>query len=127
MEQIFKKHNFHNGRMISHSKSFYRSCYPYNKVCFNSGIFIQENYIAIEIVPFCSNLALLRKVGFEFKERFRTINVFHGDIDLSLEGDILVQISKEIGRTLYVLSEFDSVDNPDLKKLFGQQKILFHI
>lgn len=123
MEQIFNKHQLYMGRMISHSKSFYRSCYPYNKVVFNAGFFVKNNYIAIERVPFCSLLTLFDRVKFEFKEKTRIKKIFYGDIDLSLEGDILVKIAKEIGQTIYVLNEFDStMESPDLNKAIWSTK-----
>jgi len=78
---FFKKYNFNPSRMISSSKSFYRGQHEYNLISFNGNIFLKE------------------------KDTF--IKVWWGDIDISLEGDILKKISNDIGKTLYVVSEME--------------------
>ena len=40
LHEDLKLNGFYNGRMISHSKSFYRKTFPYNQVYFNANIFI---------------------------------------------------------------------------------------
>ena len=39
LHEDLKLNGFYNGRMISHSKSFYRKIFPYNQVYFNANIF----------------------------------------------------------------------------------------
>lgn len=75
----FSKFGLYEGRMISASKSLYRRLYPYNKVYFNSIIYIKEN----------ENL----------------LKVWHGDLDISLDGDLLKNISLEYGKILFVSPE----------------------
>lgn len=87
----FNNHNLFLGRMISHSKSFYRSIYPYNKVLFNANICIKQNN--------------------------EIIKIWWGDIDLSLEGDLLKIISKNINIVLYVFYEFEARSEDDLFEL----------
>lgn len=65
------------GRMISHSKSFYRSKYNKHEVYFNANIFTAAG------------------------------KVWWGDIDLTVSGAILQGIADDTGETLYVLRELD--------------------
>jgi hypothetical protein len=85
---VFSNNALFNGRMISHSKSFYRKKYPYNKVVFNAKIKLEKE---------------IDKKGF----------IWWGDIDLSLEGDILKKIAKELNEVLHVYyeSSYDSSES----------------
>jgi carboxypeptidase C (cathepsin A) len=67
--------------MITHSKSSYRKSHPFNTIVFNSNIFIlnEDKYT----------------------------KVWFGDLDISLDGEILKKISQEIKHTLYVVHEMD--------------------
>lgn len=79
MEKTFKHHGFHIGRMISYSKSVYRSANP-NHVCvFNANIITA-----------------------------RDGKQWYGDLDLTLDADTLKTIANELGTTLYVLRESDA-------------------
>lgn len=79
--ESFSKKEYYVDRMISHSKSRYRKKYPFNKVYFNANIFILKND--------------------------KPLKIWHGDIDLSLEGDIIKEISKNLGEKLFIVSEMD--------------------
>jgi hypothetical protein len=74
------------GRMISHSKSRYLDKHPDNEVYFNANIF--------------------------------TLNegkIWYGDLDLTLDEKFLNQAAKSIGKSLYVLKEYDGrFDNESL-------------
>lgn len=76
----FDKERYFVGRMVSNSKSRYRKQYPYNKVLFNANIFVQNINNELE-------------------------KIWWGDIDLSLEGDILKKIAIETNQTFYIYDE----------------------
>jgi hypothetical protein len=78
IREVFINHNYHNGRMISGSKSFYREMNPDNVVYFNANIFTLEEG-----------------------------KIWYGDIDFTKDKNILTEISKEINRDLYILRELD--------------------
>lgn len=77
--EIFNKHDFMLGRMISGSKSMYRQKYPDNLVIFNSNIIIES-------------------LG----------KVWHGDVDITREAATLKAIANDIGENLYILYEMDA-------------------
>ena len=85
--QIFEKNGFIIGRMISGSKSQYRSLHPDNFICFNANIFTEE-------------------YG----------KVWYGDIDLTKDEDVLRKIANEAGVVIYLLRElsgrFGKEDDP---------------
>lgn len=81
LADVFNRYNLEEGRMISHSKSTYKEEHPFNTIHFNANIFIN-------------------KAGVFFK-------IWHGDLDVSLEGDILKRISKETDTTLYIVPEME--------------------
>lgn len=87
ISEAFAKENYHNGRMISYSKSMYRQKHPENEVYFNANIF--------------------------------TLNegkIWYGDIDVTLDREILQRISDSIGTDLFILRELDGrFENEDLK------------
>ena len=67
-----------NGRMLSYSKSEYRSLYPKNEVYFNANIFILGEG-----------------------------KIWYGDIDLSLDLENLSEVAATIGKPLFILRESD--------------------
>lgn len=77
-DDIFRKNGLHVSRMISFSKSFYREEYPDNEVYFNANVFTLEDG-----------------------------KIWYGDLDLTLDTEKLKDVSKEIGKKLYVLYEMD--------------------
>ena len=87
ISETFAKENYHNGRMISYSKSMYRQKNPENEVYFNANIF--------------------------------TLNegkVWYGDIDVTLDREILQRISDSLGTDLFILRELDGrFENEELK------------
>ena len=78
MIDIFKKHGLNIARMLAWSKSRYREEYPDHVVVFNANVFTESSG-----------------------------KVWHGDLNLTKDGDVLKSIAKEIGEPLYVLYEMD--------------------
>lgn len=78
MKNQFTERGFIPGRMISGSKSGYREKNPENVVYFNANIFILGEG-----------------------------KIWWGDLDLTKDTPILEDISREMGKKLYVLSEMD--------------------
>ena len=76
--EIFEKHDFYEGRMISPSKSLYRITHPTHDTLFNANIFTEKNG-----------------------------KIWWGDLDLTLDDVKLKQIAQEIGEDLYILREMD--------------------
>lgn len=76
--EIIKNNGLHLARMVCFSKSSYRNKYPDNDVIFNANIFTESSG-----------------------------KVWYGDLDLTLEEDVLKKIAKEVGEPLYVLREHD--------------------
>lgn len=76
MKNIFKKYGFHDGRLISFSKSGYRSRFPNHDIIFNANIFTKSG-----------------------KE-------FHGDLDLTVDCHYLQKVCNELGEEMIVVSEF---------------------
>jgi hypothetical protein len=76
MIDIFEKHGLNIARMISRSKSRYRTEHPDHVVVFNANIFTESSG-----------------------------KVWYGGLDLTKDGDVLKSIAKEIGEPLYVLYE----------------------
>lgn len=81
LEDAFDKYNLQKGRIISFVKEDYQNEHPFNTVFFNANIFIKKSGIFLK--------------------------VWFGDLDISLEGEVLKRISKEAGVKLYVLREED--------------------
>lgn len=75
---LFKAKGLILGKMVSYSKSAYREANPKNVVYFNANI-------------------ISLKEG----------KVWYGDVDLTLEGNKLKELSVELNETLYVLREMD--------------------
>ena len=81
LHEDLKLNGFYNGRMISHSKSFYRKTFPYNQVYFNANIFIHN--------------------GKEFEK------IWYGDLDITKDGYKLKEIAFNNDVIFYVLSEME--------------------
>lgn len=77
------------------SKSRYRDAHPNNFTIFNANICIKQG------------------------------KVWFGDVDLTLEKDILLKISKEVGQTLYVLYEMDARFNHEEEPLLSKSACIF--
>lgn len=75
---IFVQRDYHNGRMISGSKSAYRERYPENEVFFNSNIFVLGEG-----------------------------KIWFGDIDYTKDEETLKEIAKDLQKDLYILREMD--------------------
>lgn len=85
--EIFRKYNFHIGRMISGSKSAYLDRYPEHLVIFNANIFT-------------------KKSG----------KIWFGDLDVTLDFDNLKEIADELNEDLYILREMDGrFENENIK------------
>jgi len=93
--KLFSSFNLNNNRCLG-SKSLYRKNNKWNTVIFNSSIFVKE------------------------KNDF--INIWFGDIDISLEGDKLKKISKLISKELYVCYEGLSPKNMKEKYTWNTSK-----
>ena len=78
INKILINGGFSVGRMISFSKSSYMKLNPDNKVVFNANIVTEEHG-----------------------------KIWHGDLDLTRDCELLIAISEEIGIELYVLREMD--------------------
>ena len=76
MKDIFEKHGLNIARMLAWSKSRYREEYPDHVVVFNANVFTESSG-----------------------------KVWHGDLNLTKDGDVLKSIAEEIGEPLYVLYE----------------------
>ncbi len=76
---ILYKKGFYIGRMISGSKSFYRSQFPNNKVIFNANIVVESQG-----------------------------KVWYGDIDITRDEEQLQEIANELGENIYILYEMDA-------------------
>ena len=100
-EKIFNENGLFLNRMISHSKSYYRRMFPYNKVCFNANIFIYEDKIPVNIKHNNYNFPVLIETDCFSKK------IWFGDIDITTEGHVLKDISKKINKKIYVLTEHD--------------------
>lgn len=78
MEEVFYSKGLIRGRLISGSKSGYRKMYPDNEVYFNANIFVLGEG-----------------------------KIWHGDLDVTKDRDILIEIAHEIGKSLFILREMD--------------------
>ena len=96
MKDIFEKHGLNIARMLAWSKSRYREEYPDHVVVFNANVFTESSG-----------------------------KVWHGDLDLTKDGDKLSFISKEIGEPLYVLREMDGrFENENLEFEMVKEKAI---
>lgn len=77
--ETFRKHKLNISRMIGGSKSTYKHNNPYHEVYFNANV-VTINY------------------G----------KVWHGDLDVDVDKDKLINIAKEIGEPLFILYEMDA-------------------
>jgi hypothetical protein len=78
MGEVFYEKGFIPGRLISASKSFYRSKFPDNEVYFNANIFVLGEG-----------------------------KIWYGDIDVTIDIKILKEIASSIGKDLFILWEMD--------------------
>ena len=86
MEEIFIKKGFMPGRLISGSKSWYRSQFPDNEVYFNANIFIPGEG-----------------------------KIWYGDLDITRDYETLEEIASLLKEDLFILSEMDGrFENEDL-------------
>lgn len=76
--EAFHNEGFISGRMISGSKSTYRSRKPDNEVYFNANIFVLGEG-----------------------------KIWWGDLDITEDRERLQKISTDIGKSLYILKELD--------------------
>ena len=87
MESIFENEKLLSGRIISFSKSGYREEFPDNEIYFNANIFVLGEG-----------------------------KIWYGDIDVTKEKEQLENVSREIGKDLYILREMDGrFGNEELK------------
>lgn len=100
-ENTFNDYGLYLNRMVSHSKSYYRRMFPYNKVCFNANIFIYEDKVPVNIKHNNYNFPILIESD-KFSKK-----IWFGDIDITTEGHILKDIAKKINKKIYVLTEHD--------------------
>lgn len=93
VEEIEKKLGI-MGRMISGSKSGYRNRHPVNFVVFNANICVYD-------------------------ENNTPSKIWFGDIDLTLDRDVLRTLAIDLNMDLYILQEFDArfsnEENPIIK------------
>jgi len=75
---IFRNHGMSAGRMISSSKSFYRSEFPDHEVYFNANIFTLSEG-----------------------------KIWWGDLDLTIDRNSLQEIASDLGEDLFILREMD--------------------
>jgi hypothetical protein len=76
IEEIFIKHRFNTGRMISGSKSGYRHRHPENEVIFNARIFTPKKHL-----------------------------IWWGDLDITLDYKKLQEVCNEINEELLITTE----------------------
>jgi hypothetical protein len=75
---VFLDYGLYSGRMIGYSKTVYRMEHPDNELYFNANIFTEEDG-----------------------------KIWWGDIDFTLDEEILQKIAELIGKKLYILREMD--------------------
>jgi len=88
--QVWMENDLHLGRMISWSKSGYRSKHPDNNVVFNANIVTLENG-----------------------------KVWHGDLDVTVDEENLQKVANILGKNLYILSEMDCRFNTEKEPARG--------
>jgi len=83
--RVFENHSFFFGRMISGSKSYYVDKFPDHKVVFNARIYDEETYG--------------KEKDSKIKDFFKgqEIEIWYGDLDLTIDTPKLKQVAKEIG------------------------------
>lgn len=90
IQRVFDINGLHQARLISGSKSFYRSKFPENEIYFNANIFVED-------------------MG----------KVWHGDLDITLDSEKLQEVANQIKKPFFVLSEmsgrFEFQDRKDYK------------
>jgi len=81
IELIFREHEFYQGRMISGSKSGYRSRFPENDVVFNACIFTNRH------------------------ELFQSYGIWHGDLDITKDKETLQKLCDILGVEMLITTE----------------------
>jgi len=83
--QEFEKAGFHFGRLISFSKSTYQHKYPDHRIIFNARIYDLKTYT--------------KEKNGKIKDWFRgqEIEIWYGDLDLTLDLPTLKEIAEKIG------------------------------
>jgi hypothetical protein len=119
-DKIFNEKGLFVNRMISHSKSYYRRLFPYNKVYFNANIFIYENEVPINIEHNNYNFPVLIEIN-NFSKK-----IWFGDIDITTEGYLLKEISKKINKKIYVLTEHDGRWGNEEKQIDLENKAIWN-
>lgn len=88
MDELIQKKLGPIGNLISYSKSTYRKVYPNNIVVFNSNLIIDGE------------------------------KMWYGDIDITKSKNILIELSNELNKTIYILYEMDGrFENEDSPKI----------
>ena len=77
IEKVFESQNLIFGRMISFSKTYYRTEHPDNEVYFNANIFTED------------------------------AKIWWGDLDFTLDEPALKKVAQELKTDLYILRESD--------------------
>lgn len=91
---LFNSHGFLMGRMISGSKSGYRDRFPDHFIIFNANIVIESRG-----------------------------KVWYGDLDITIDGPKLSEVSKKLGENLYILYEMDArFENENMPFKFYESK-----
>jgi hypothetical protein len=92
---IFKINGFYNGKIISSSKSLYLKKHPYHKVFFNANFYIIINNIYIKIL-YC-------------------------DIDISVDGQKIKNIAKEISSTIFITPEYIDISDMTVSEVSSNE------
>lgn len=90
---IFKKNDLIFGRLVSSSKSLYRKKYPNHKVIFNARIYTKDDYEKYK--------------NTDIKDWFKgqELEIWYGDLDLTLDKNKLLKISKELNQNFVITNE----------------------
>ena len=96
-EDIFRDNELPFGRMISSSKSQYRQTHPNHKIVFNARVYLENDYTNH------------RKLIADFFEGM-TLEVWYGDLDLTVDSDKLKGVSKDLGTLIITTENGEFVD-----------------
>ncbi len=96
MGQLIEKMLGIPGKLISFSKSLYKERYPKNIVVFNGNVCTKEN------------------------------KIWYGDLDITLCKDKLIELSKELNETIYILYEMDGRFENENNPLINNYLIKFN-
>lgn len=90
--KIFESHGFNFSRLIGGSKTLYRRAHPEHDIVFNARIYLLEDYQ--------NNPKMIK----DFCEG-QKIEIWYGDLDLTLDREELKKVQKEIGITIVITTE----------------------